>query len=295
MVKKAIVFMIISAFAFALLNIGVKYLDRFNVYQIVFFRALGSLFFTLPFLIKNKIPIIGNKVKLLIARSIVGLISMSFFFASLKILPTGTAVSIRYVAPIFAAFFALLILKERIKKIQWVFFMVAFAGVLMLKGFDTNVETLGFVLALISALFTGLVFIIIRRIGSEDHPMVIVNYFMIFSLVISGLLSINYWITPVGLEWLSLLSLGLFGYFGQIYMTKALQISETNKVAPLKYIEVLFTIIIGLVWFEESYTYVSIIGISLIIAALTLNVIISKRKKKADISVSLDLPKNRNL
>lgn len=276
MLKKAIIFMIISAFAFALLNISVKYLGKFNVYQIVFFRALGSLFFTYPYLLKKKISIVGNKVKLLIIRSIVGLIAMTLFFTSLKSLPTGTAVSIRYVAPIFAALFALLILKERIKKIQWLFFIAAFSGVLMLKGFDTNINSIGFFYAILSALFTGLVFIIIRRIGNEDHPMVIVNYFMTFSLVISGILCLNHWIMPIGIEWLILASLGVFGYFGQIYMTKALQLSETNKIAPLKYIEVVFTLIIGFLWFDESYTSISIIGITLIISALTFNVIAKK-------------------
>ncbi|RAJ14656.1 EamA-like transporter family protein [Olleya aquimaris] len=271
--------MIISALAFTLLNVGVKYLGKFNVYQIVFFRALGSLFFTFPFLLKNKISFIGNKVKLLVARSIVGLIAMTMFFASIKLLPTGTAVSIRYIAPIFAALFALFLLKERIKPIQWLFFIAAFCGVLMLKGLETNVDSLGFVFALISALFTGLVFIIIRRIGNQDHPMVIVNYFMVTSFIIAGILSIKYWIQPIGIEWVALLSLGVFGYFGQIYMTKALQTSETRLVAPLKYIEVVFTMLAGVIWFTEDYTIVTILGMILIITSLVLNVIVVKRKQ----------------
>lgn len=270
--------MIISALAFTLLNVGVKYLGKFNVYQIVFFRALGSLFFTFPFLLKNKISFVGNNVKLLIARSIVGLIAMTMFFASIKLLPTGTAVSVRYIAPIFAALFALFILKEKIKPIQWLFFIAAFCGVLMLKGFDADINSLGFLFALISALFTGLVFIIIRRIGNQDHPMVIVNYFMVTSVVIAGLLSINYWVQPIGIEWLWLLSLGIFGYFGQIYMTKALQTSETRLVAPLKYIEVIFTMIAGVVWFTEDYTIITILGMLLIITSLVLNVLVVKKK-----------------
>ncbi len=270
--------MIISALAFTLLNVGVKYLGKFNVYQIVFFRALGSLFFTYPFLLKNKISIVGNKVKLLIARSIVGLIAMTLFFSALKLLPTGTAVSIRYIAPIFAALFALLILKEKIKPIQWLFFIAAFCGVLMLKGFDTDINSLGFIFALISALFTGLVFILIRKIGTHDHPMVIVNYFMTTSFIISGVLSIKFWIHPEGLEWVCLLSLGVFGYFGQIYMTKALQNSETRLVAPLKYIEVVFTMLAGVIWFTEDYTSITILGMLLIITSLVLNVLIVKKK-----------------
>nr|WP_299108982.1 DMT family transporter [uncultured Winogradskyella sp.] len=270
--------MIISALAFTFLNVFVKSLNNFSVYQIVFFRALGSLFFTIPFLLKNKISLLGNKRGLMIMRSVVGLISMTLFFMSIKYIAMGTAVSLRYIAPIFATFFALFILKEKIKPIQWFFFAIAFAGVLILKGFDdSEVEIVGVLLALTSALFAGFVYIFIRKIGDADHPVVIVNYFMIISAVIGGLLSINNWVTPVGQEWLILMSLGVFGYFAQLYMTKAMQVGETNQVAPLKYLEVIFTIIIGLVWYKEVYTIWSIVGVLLIVSGLTLNVITKKK------------------
>ncbi|WP_370450249.1 DMT family transporter [Meridianimaribacter sp. CL38] len=277
--RKAIQFMIISALAFTLLNVGVKYLGKFNVYQIVCFRALGSLFFTYPFLIKHNISIVGNKVKLLLLRSACGLIAMTLFFSSLKLLPAGTAVSIRYVAPIFAAIFALFILKERIKPLQWLFFISAFVGVLMLKGFDLSMIGLGFLMAIISAVFTGLVFVVIRQIGNKDHPIVVVNYFMTMSFVVSGILCINYWITPQGWEWLVLISLGVTGYYGQVYMTKAMQQSETRLVAPLKYIEVIFTMLVGVIWFQEGYTFMSVSGILLILVSLVMNVYVVNQKK----------------
>ncbi|WP_317170194.1 DMT family transporter [Winogradskyella eckloniae] len=278
MLKKAIQYMIISALAFTLLNVFVKSLKSFSVYQIVFFRALGSLFFTIPFLLKNKISLLGNKRGLMIMRSVVGLISMTLFFMSIKYIAMGTAVSLRYIAPIFATVFALFILKEKIRPIQWLFFAIAFSGVLILKGFDdTEMQVTGVILAIVSALFAGLVYIFIRKIGDADHPVVIVNYFMVISAVIGGLLSISDWVTPVGKDWLILMSLGVFGYFAQLYMTKAMQVGETNQVAPLKYLEVIFTIIIGLLWFKEVYTLWSLVGVILIVSGLTLNVITKKK------------------
>lgn len=99
---------------------------------------------------------------------------------------------------------------------------------------------------------------------------------MIISAVVGGLLCINQWTTPVGKDWLLLLSLGVFGYFAQLYMTKAMQQAETNQIAPLKYLEVIFTMIIGLIWFEEVYTVWSLLGIFLILIGLTLNVILKR-------------------
>lgn len=270
--------MSISALAFALLNVFVKKLGNFNVYQIVFFRSIGSLIFTIPFLLKNKISFLGNKKTLLVARGLVGFAGMTLFFMAIKHMSMGSAVSIRYISPIFAALFALFLLKEKIKHIQWLCFGIAFLGVVLLKGFDNQINNIGLTLAVISAIFTGLVPIIIRKIGTKDHPIVIVNYFMIISALIGGLLAINNWKNPIGIEWLLLLSLGVFGYFGQVYMTKALQSSEINQIAPLKYIEVIFTMIIGAIWLQETYSLLSLFAILLIVIGLILNVMVKQSK-----------------
>ena len=279
MLKKAILFMVISAVAFTFLNVLVKSLHNFSVYQIVFFRSIGSLFFTLPFLLKNKISLKGNQKGLLVLRSVFGLASMMLFFFSLKYIAMGTAVSLRYIAPVFAALFAVFFLKEKIKLIQWLFFALAFSGVLVLKGLDNELQIEGVVFALISAVFAGLVYITIRKIGNQDHPVVVVNYFMVISALIGGVLSINNWINPTAIQWLTFLSLGAFGYFAQLYMTKAMQLGETNQIAPLKYLEVIFTMILGSLWFSEDYTLWSVLGIGLIVSGLVLNIVTKQSKK----------------
>lgn len=277
-VKKAVKFMIISTLAFACMNGVVKHLTHINAFQIVFFRSISSLIFTFWVLKKHKIPVLGNNKKLLILRGLVGVTSMSFFFMSTKYLPIGTAVSLRYMAPIFATIFAVIWLKERVKSIQWLLFVVAFTGVIILKGFDTNLSTHGLVIIFISAITSGLVYVIISKIGKEDHPVVIVNYFMVISTIVGGSIAIFNWIQPVGIEWLMLLSLGLFGYIGQIYMTKAFQIASTNQVAPLKYLEVIFTLLFGVFIFSEIYTLWSLLGIVMIIVALILNALYKGKK-----------------
>lgn len=271
--------MIISTLAFACMNVTVKYLVNVNAFQIVFFRSLSSLIFTLSFLLKKGIPILGNKRKLLVLRGLTGVTSMTFFFMSIKHLPVATAVSLRYIAPIFAVIFAVLFLKEKTKPLQWLFFIMSFLGVLIIKGFDENVSTYGLILVLIAAVFSGLVYTIINKIGTADHPVVVVNYFMMIATLVGGILSISYWKNPVGIEWLLLASLGVFGYFGQLYMTKAFQTAKTNQVAPLKYLEVIFTLMFGLFWFDEVYTIWSLVGIALIIGGLILNVYYKEQKK----------------
>ncbi|GAL73104.1 permease of the drug/metabolite transporter (DMT) superfamily [Jejuia pallidilutea] len=264
--------MIISTMSFACMNGIVKHLVNMNAFQIVFFRSFSCLFFTFTFLLKNNIPILGKKRGLLVLRGIVGVTSMALFFMSTKYLPIGTAVSLRYMAPIFAAVFAVLLLKESIKPIQWFFFAIAFSGVLVLKGLDTSLSAYGLFLIFISAIFSGLVYIVISKIGKDEHPVVIVNYFMVIATIVGGVLAINNWVMPIGKEWFLVFGLGCFGYFGQVYMTKAFQIVKTNQIAPFKYLEVIFTLLLGVALFSEVYSFWSLLGIALIITGLVLNV-----------------------
>nr|WP_158842105.1 DMT family transporter [Polaribacter sp. L3A8] len=270
--------MIFSVIAFSLMNAVVKYLNDFSAYQIVFFRSIGTLCFTVPLILKAKIPILGTHKKLLFIRGLTGVISLTCFFQSLNYLAVGTAVSLRYTSPIFAAIFAFIFLKEKIKPIQWLLFLIAFAGVLIIKGFGVDVDSMGIIFVLLSAISLGVIFVVIRKIGDTENPLVIINYFMVMAFVFGGIMSINHWRNPSLVEWLLLLSLGVFGYVGQLYMTKALQSHETNVIAPLKYLEVIFMIAIGAFWFGEIYNLWTLLGVFLIMFGLLYNIYIKSKR-----------------
>ncbi|WP_420793200.1 DMT family transporter [Polaribacter ponticola] len=239
---------------------------------------MGTLAFTIPLVLKYKIPFWGNNKKLLFLRGFVGVISITCFFNSLNYLAVGTAVSLRYTSPIFAAVFAMFFLKEKIKPIQWLLFAIAFIGVVIIKGFGVDVNTIGLSLIFCSAITLGLIFVIIRKMGSKENPLVIINYFMLMAFVFGGFMSINNWKTPDLTEWILLLSLGVFGYVGQLYMTKAFQSQETSIIAPLKYLEVVFMIIIGATWFGEIYNLWTLLGIFLILLGLFYNIYLKKKQ-----------------
>ena len=44
-----------------------------------------------------------------------------------------------------------------------------------MKGFNTQINFTGFIFILISAIFSGLVYVLIRKIGTHDHPGFIKN------------------------------------------------------------------------------------------------------------------------
>ena len=88
------------------------------------------------------------------------------------------------------------------------------------------------------------------------------------------------WKTPVGIEWVLLLSLGVVGFFAQIFMTKALQIGPAFQIAPLKYAEVVFSVLFGLLFFQELYNFYSLMGVFLIIMGLVFNLIYKSKQKQ---------------
>ncbi|PHN06865.1 EamA family transporter [Flavilitoribacter nigricans DSM 23189 = NBRC 102662] len=270
--------MLLSILAFTVMNAFVKYLQDLPPFEIVFFRALGTLILCLILLRARGISLVGDQVGWLIGRGIAGTISMLLFFMAVKEIPFGSAVSLRYLSPIFAGILAVTWLKERITAWQWMCFFLAFSGVLLLKGFDTRINLIGLSYILTSAFFSGVVYVLIRRIGLSKHPLVIITYFMGCATAIGGLLSLFNWQTPRTQDWWILVSLGVFGFFGQLFMTKAYQVATVGTVAPMKYLEAIFALLIGWIWFGETYGPGSLLGIALVIGGMLLNIFGTRRE-----------------
>ena len=124
--NKGAQYMIISSFAFSLMHLCVKAMPLLPVVELVFFRSLGSLLITLLYLNKKGIPIFGKNKKVLFARGLFGTIGLCLFFITLQNIPLAGAVTIQYLSPVFTALFAVVILRERVKKKQWLFFFYIF-------------------------------------------------------------------------------------------------------------------------------------------------------------------------
>lgn len=270
--------MVLSTLVFAMMSTMVKYLSQFGTFQLVFFRSLITLMFTLGFLLVNKIPLLGHQRKLLFYRGISGATSMILFFSALHFMAIGTAVTLRYTAPLFVALLSVWVLKEKIKGIQWFFFLLAFGGVVTIKGFDANVSLLGFWIIILSSITSAITYMLISKIGTRDHHMVIINYFMFIATVAGAIGCLFDWQTPQGMEWLQLISLGVLGFIAQILMTQAFQIGPAYKIAPYKYVEVIFSLAFGLLVFYDQYSHYSLIGMVMIVTGLVLNALYKAKR-----------------
>lgn len=272
--------MLISVLGFAVMNLIVKFLGRLPATELVLFRSLVSIIITSYVLKKRHIPFFGNQKKYLILRGVFGVTALTMFFYTLQQLPLASAITIQYLSPIFTAFFAIFILGEKMYRWQWLFFLVSFSGIAIIKGFDPNVSLSLFLIGVVSAIFSGLAYNCIRKVKDTDHPLVVVFYFPLIATPVMAIISIFNWVTPIGWEWLLLLLMGISTQIAQVYMTKALQAGEANEIVAFKYLGIILALGFDLIIFGVIYSPIALVGISLVLAGVLFNVIFKARKRQ---------------
>ena len=193
------------------------------------------------------------------------------YFYTLQNIPLASAVTIQHLSPIFTIIIAGFMLKEYSRPVQWLFFAIAFGGVIMIKGFDARVTMLELVMGVSAAFFAGLAYNYVRKLKDYDHPLVVVFYFPLVTVPAIGVYSLTNWVQPTGLELLILILIGLFTTLAQIYMTKAYYLEKAADVTIFNYLGVVYAIIIGYIFFAESLELGGMGGITLIIVGVLMS------------------------
>lgn len=265
--------MLLATLLFSLMNVGVKLVPDIPAIEIIFFRSVISLIISASMLKLRKVNLWGNNHAWLISRGLVGATALILYFITLQKIPLASAATIQYTSPVFTAILGIYIVRERIKPLQWLFFLVAFTGVLIVQGFDTRVSGFYLTLGLLSGMFSGLAYNIIRKLSTTEHPLVIVFYFPLVALPVSGLYSVFNWVPPNGwFEWVVLIAIGILTQFAQYFMTRAYQSEELSKVAILKYVGLIFALIFGFIIFDEHFNVLTYLGMTIVMAGVIGNV-----------------------
>lgn len=275
--------MIAATLFFALMNVGVKYLQDIPAVEIVFFRSIVSLIISFSYLKAKKISPWGNNKKILFVRGLVGAIALVLFFITLQQIPLASAVTIQFLTPIFTAVLGIFIVKEKVYSWQWVFFLMSFLGVLLIQGFDSRITPLYLIIGLVAGLFAGLAYNMIRKLNTSENAMVIIFYFPLITIPLTGPYVAMNWVSPDAADWAFLLFVGLATQFAQYYMTRAFQIEELSKIASIKYIEIAYALVFGYLLFSETYDWVSYVGIAVVLLGVFLNIWYKQDKSKSKV------------
>ena len=264
--------MLLATFLFSCMNVLVKFVPHIPAVEIVFFRCVVSLSMSYAVLKSQRVYLWGNNRRLLVARGLSGAVALVLYFVLLQQIPLATAVTLQFLSPIVTAFLGVMLLGERMRRWQWLFFLLSFGGMLVINGFDARISAVHLLMGLVAAVGSGLAYTIIRKLNQREHPLVIVLYFPLVTMPIVGLYSAFHWVMPQGWDWAFLLGIGTFTQFAQYFMTKAYQAEEVSKVANLKYLSIIYALSFGFIFFGETFNLMTYVGMALVIAGVVLNV-----------------------
>ncbi|MBS1683251.1 MAG: DMT family transporter [Bacteroidetes bacterium] len=278
-IRKGILYMLMATFFFALMNVCVKQISHIPPMEAVFFRCFISMLFCFGIIFYDNLDWRGSDRWRLIARGVAGTTAVYTFFVTLQKLPLAPAVTIQYTSPIFTTLIAVFVLKERMRPIQYLFFIMSFAGVLLIKGFGGRISIAYLLLGLFSALMSAVAYNLVRSLKEREHPIVVVLHFQIVGTVIGLAGCLFDWRMPQGMDWFYLFATGLLTQLGQTNLTKALQSERVAITSSLNYLGILYALIFGVMFFGESYTVTIMTGILLVVAGVVLNIIFGKKEE----------------
>ena len=228
-----------------------------HVVESLFYRQIGSalcaagLVAAGPGLASLRTKRIGAHV----GRMTLGLVAMALNFLAMILLPLAEATSIGFTVPIFSTVLAALLLGEPTGKWRWGAVVAGFAGVLLIVQPGTGeVPLAGASVALVAALLTALVTIVIRRLGATEKTTTTVFWFAVSSLVPLGLLMLHFGRAHDPATWAILGGLALAGGLAQLTLTGALRLAPVALVMPMDYTSLLWATLLGVWLFSELPT-----------------------------------------
>lgn len=278
--------MIMASLFLGVMSITVKIIPRIPVFEIVFFRSIITLIMTAGLVKRKKLPFWGNNKKLLVLRGVFGSAGLLLYFITLKDMPLASAVTIQYLSPIFSTILAIFILSQPMPTFKWLFYVIAFVGVSLVKGFDDRISIVMLLIGISSAVFSGLAYNMIAKLKGQDDPLTVVMYFPLVTLPLIAVPTVLTWVTPTWVELLWLVGMGISTQLGQLFMTKAFQGENVGKIAIFQYLGIVWALVFGYLIFSETFSTQSLLGMALVVMGVVLSVLYGlweKRKLKAQV------------
>lgn len=266
--RLGIIYIIISAFCFALMDLFLRLAGDVPTMQKCFFRNFFALIISVVSLIRTKTPFkIGKgNTKYLVARSLAGGIGMICNFYAIDHLPISDAAILNKLSPFFAIIFSIWVLGEVANAYEWLAVALAFIGALFVSKPTFSAEAVPALAGIIGGLGAGFAYAFVRKLGIRgEKNMIVVGFFSGFTtLMFLPYLILNY--VPMSLsQWIFLVLTGTAAAGGQIFITKAYANAPAKEISVYDYSIVIFTAILGFVFLGQVPDYLSFIGYAIII------------------------------
>lgn len=265
---RGIVYIILSAFCFAFMNMFVRMAGGLPSVQKSFFRNFVAAVFAFAILLKDRVPFRcrrGNLVYLLL-RAGFGTLGILCNFYAIDHLVLADASMLNKMSPFFAVLFSFLILKEKVTAPQALIVAGAFAGsMFVVKPTFSNMDLVPSVIGLIGGICAGAAYTMVRKLGENgERGPFIVFFFSMFSCMVTApwLIFDFHPMTPGQLA--ALLMAGLSAAGGQFSITAAYTYAPAREISVYDYSQIIFAAFLGLVVFGQVPDMLSWLGYGII-------------------------------
>ena len=261
--------MAIGMFLFATVDTQAKFLtETYHPVQIVWVRQVGLLIGVIVLLLMRGLHILHSEnKKLQLLRGTFAAISPLCFVMAISFVPLVDAMAVGFIAPFIVTILGATWLKERVGIHRWGAVIVGFIGTLIVirPGFGTMHPAIFFVF-IAASLFAARQ-VLSRHLSSSDNTSTTMAY---TALAGSGLLSLLipfFWQWPVAP--LHLLLFGTIAFsaaLSEIFVVKALEITQAVTLAPVQYSLIIWGTMYGFLVFGQLPDYWTWVGTAIIIA-----------------------------
>lgn len=270
-----IVYIVCSAFCFALMNMFVRMAGDLPSVQKSFFRNQIALIFALIIMKKDHITFSckkENRLPLLL-RATFGTLGVLCNYYAVDHLVLADASMLNKMSPFFAVIFSSLILKEKISVRQGALVVGAFLGsLLVIKPTFANMDLLPSLIGLAGGLCAGAAYTYVRKLttNGEKGPMVVCFFSGFSCLVTLPFVLFDY--HPMSLAQLGILLLaGLAAAGGQFAITAAYSYAPAREISVYDYSQIIFSAILGFFVFGQVPDLLSWIGYVVICSMAIVN------------------------
>ena len=306
---KGIIYILLGMLAFSVQDSIMKYIYNVaSLYEVYLIRTVVSFLLITFFLKISKKPIIFRTRYPLLTflRVILFFFGFSFFYVSLTVLPLATATALFFVTPFLITIFAKFILKENIGPRRWTAVIIGFIGVYIILNPDFDNFDYMSLTPIFCAFCYSLSMIIIKKTSDKDNVYTQTFAFYIGAIIIS---SIFYFIIGDGQyntsdhpasqfifrEWfvdlessiLLMVATGITATLAFLLLFSAYSVASPSVVSPFEYSILLWSPLIGWIYFDEIPNFNTVIGILIIVSS---GIYIFMREKIQDQSIVTEKP-----
>lgn len=202
-----------------------------------------------------------------IARSLLLLAATLFFFGSVSYVPLAEAQAVAFIEPLLITGIAHFFLGERVGIRRWLAIAVGFLGVLVVIRPGFGMLHWGMLLSLGSAGCGSIYATLTRIVSRDDAAGTSLAYAGLAGFLGLSLLMPFTWQPASSRVWMLFLALGISGGLGHYLMIKAFGAAPGGTLAPFIYVQMLWMVIIGWLWFGDWPAVTTWIGIALIVGS----------------------------